>query len=69
MFRRVGEMKPEEIFTRTLFGLVLIGASFFSWGRWISLVLGILFLLSASLGFCLTCYLYKKFVKDSRQNF
>jgi len=66
MFRRHGQMPPEEIFTRTLFGVVLIVTSFFSWGRWVSFVLGILFLISALQGFCLTCYLYKIFVKKKQ---
>lgn len=65
MFRRVGQMKPEEIFTRTVFAVVLIGSSFFPWCRWVALVLGILFLISALQGFCLTCWLYKKFAGRS----
>ncbi|MBP9854921.1 MAG: DUF2892 domain-containing protein [Candidatus Omnitrophica bacterium] len=63
MFRRMSQMPAEEVFTRTFFGVVLILSAFISWGRWITLVLGILFLLSAYQGFCLTCYLYKKFVQ------
>ena len=59
MFRRVGNMKPEEIFTRTVFGCIMIGATFVSWGKWVTLVLGILFLISAAQGFCITCVLYK----------
>lgn len=67
MFRRQGQMPPEEIFTRTLFGVVLILTSFFAWGRWVSFVLGILFLISALQGFCLTCFLYKKFIQKKDQ--
>ena len=54
-------MPPEERFTRTLFGVILIAASFLSWGRWVALILGILFMISAWQGYCVTCYLYKKF--------
>jgi len=61
MFRRIGTMKPEEVFTRTVFGLIMIGAAFVSWGRWVTFTLGILFLISAFQGFCLTCFLYRKF--------
>ena len=69
MFHRVGNMKPEEIFTRTVFGCVMIGAFFFSWGRWITLVLGVLFIISALQGFCITCVVYKKFFekKENRK--
>ena len=62
MFRRVGQMKPEEVFTRLVFAFLLIGSSFFSWGRWVALVLGVLFVISALQGFCLTCWLYKTFI-------
>jgi hypothetical protein len=62
MFRRTSTMPPEEVFTRTLVGCILIGSSFFSWGRWVSLALGILFLTSVLTGVCLTCILYKKFI-------
>ena len=44
MFRRVSNMKPEEIFTRTTFGVIMIAAAFVSWGKWVTLILGILFL-------------------------
>ena len=54
-------MPPEERFTRTLFGVILIGTIFVSWGKWVTLVLGILFLISAWHGFCATCYIYRKF--------
>jgi hypothetical protein len=68
MFRRIGTMKPEEVFTRTLFGVILIGASFVSWGHWVSLILGVLFLISAFQGFCLTCFLYRKFVGQDKNS-
>lgn len=65
MFRRVGNMKPEEIFTRTVFAAIMIGAFFVPWGRWVTLVLGVLFLISALQGFCITCVIYRKFfMKD-----
>ena len=57
-------MKPEEVFTRTVFGVLLVIAAFLSWGRWITLSIGILFLISAFQGFCLTCFLYRKFSKE-----
>ncbi len=67
MIRRVSNMKPEEIFTRSVFGVIMIGAAFISWGKWVTLVLGVLFLISAAQGFCITCVLYKAFFgkKDS----
>lgn len=58
---RFKQLPSEEKFTRTLFGIILIIAGFVPGGRWIALILGILFLISAWQGFCLTCYLYKKF--------
>lgn len=61
--RRVGQMPPEEVFTRTVFGVIMIVSAFVHWGRWVVFTLGILFLISAWQGFCLTCYWYKKFVK------
>jgi len=62
--RKKGTMPPEEVFTRTVFAVILIGSFFVSWGRWVSLILGILFLISAYQGFCITCYLYKKYSKS-----
>jgi hypothetical protein len=53
-------MKPEEVFSRTLFGVILIGATFAAWGKWVTFMLGILFLISAASGVCLTCEIYKK---------
>lgn len=58
---RSKSMPPEEIFSRTLFGVLMIGSTFVSWGKWLVLALGILFLISASQGFCWTCFIYKKF--------
>ena len=61
--RRVSNMPPEECFTRALFGVIMILAVFVSWGKWVTLTLGILFLISAFQGFCLTCVLFRKFTK------
>ncbi len=60
---RIKNMPPEEVFTRTLFGILMVVSAFIPWGRWIILVLGVLFLISAFQGFCVTCYLYKRFSK------
>jgi len=57
--RRVGNMPEEEVFSRALFGIIMIICAFISWGKWVTFVLGILFLLSAFQGFCITCALYK----------
>ncbi|GEM_PF-3037511 len=56
----ISNMQPEERFTRTLFGIMMVVASFISWGKWIMLVLGVLFLVSAWQGYCLACEMYKK---------
>jgi len=58
---RVNNIPPEDRFTRTLFGVIMIAAAFFPWGRWVVMVLGILFLISAWQGYCVTCEMYKKF--------
>jgi hypothetical protein len=52
---------PEDRFSRALFGVILTTAVFYSAGKWVAFTIGVLFLISASQGFCLTCYLYKKF--------
>lgn len=57
-------IKPEERFTRTVFGLIMILAAFISWGKWIVFVLGVLFLISAREGYCVTCEIYKKTHKN-----
>jgi len=57
---RINNMKPEERFTRTVFGVIMIGAAFFSWGKWVVAVLGGLFLISAWEGYCVTCEMYKR---------
>ena len=61
-------MPPEEVFTRTLFGIIMIAAFFVSWGRWVTLVLGIMFLISAVQGVCLTCVFYRKFFLKETTN-
>ncbi len=57
---RINNMPPEERFTRSVFGVILGVSFFFPWGRWVALVLGILFLMSAWQGYCVTCEVYKK---------
>lgn len=52
-------MPPEEVLTKTLFGIVLTGSFFFSWGKWAALIVGVLFLVSAAQGFCLPCVRHK----------
>lgn len=61
--RRINNMKPEEKFTRTLFGVIMVASAFISWGKWVVFVLGILFLISAWEGYCITCELYKRIHK------
>ena len=61
--KRVINMPPEECFTRSLFGGIMILCAFVGWGKWVTLALGVLFLISAFQGFCITCALYNKFKK------
>ena len=63
--KRISNMKPEERFTRTLFGVIMILSAFIGWGKWIILILGVLFLISAWQGYCVTCEMYKKLNKGS----
>jgi hypothetical protein len=56
-----GNMNSAEKFTRTVFGMLLIASFFFMQGRWVALVLGILFLVSVATGWCITCWAYNKF--------
>ncbi|MCA9408755.1 MAG: DUF2892 domain-containing protein [Candidatus Omnitrophica bacterium] len=58
---KINNLKPEERFTRILFGLIMILAVLVDWGKWVVMVLGILFLISAREGHCVTCEIYKKF--------
>ncbi|MDP2652838.1 MAG: DUF2892 domain-containing protein [Candidatus Omnitrophota bacterium] len=60
---RINNMKPEERFTRTVFGVIMILAAFVSWGKWVVMVLGALFLVSAWQGYCVTCEMYKNSLK------
>jgi uncharacterized iron-regulated membrane protein len=50
-------------FTRTVFGIIMILALFFTWGKYVVAILGVLFLISAATGFCLTCFVYNKIKK------
>ena len=61
---RIKYIPPEDRFTRTVFGVIMILAVFVSWGKWVVFVLGVLFLISAWLGYCATCELYKKLNKN-----
>ena len=63
--RRIQNMKPEERFTRTVFGVIMILSAFIGWGKWVILVLGVLFLISAWQGYCVTCEMYKKLNEKS----
>jgi len=62
-------MPPEERFSRTLFGLVMIGAFWVSWGKWMVMALGALFLISAWQGCrCVMCELYRWFKGEKSGN-
>lgn len=52
-------MAPEEVFTRSLFGIIMMGAAFVGWGKWITFILGFLFIISALQGYCVTCAIYR----------
>ena len=60
--RQIRNMPPEEVFTRSVFGFIMIGAFFVPWGKWVTAILGVLFLISATQGFCVTCVFYKKWL-------
>ena len=60
-------MKPEERFTKTFFGVIMIACTFVTWGKWVTGVLGILFLLSAFMGVCWACEISKRFLKEGTQ--
>jgi len=53
-------LSPKFRFTRTVFGIIMILAIFVPWGKYVVAVLGILFLVSAYNGFCVTCVFYEK---------
>jgi hypothetical protein len=53
-------LPPKFRFTRTVFAIIMIGAMFFEWGKYAVAILGVLFLISAATGFCITCKLYEK---------
>lgn len=62
---RINNMPEEERFTRTLFGVIMMGSALVGWGKWVVFVLGFLFLVSAWQGYCATCEAYKKLVKKT----
>ena len=60
-------MPAYERFGRFLFGVLLIGSCFISWGRWIALGLGVLFLVSSAQGLCVSCKC-KQAINNINQN-
>lgn len=64
---RISHMPPEERFTRTTFGVIMIFSALVSWGKWVILVLGILFIISAWNGYCATCEIYKKLMNAPKE--
>lgn len=66
MMIRVNTMPPEERLARTVFGVVMVGAAFVSWGKWIVFMLGIMFLLSAWLGYCSLCEAGRKIFNKNK---
>lgn len=63
----IQNMPPEERFSRTLFGLIMIGAFFVPGGKWAVLVLGVLFLISAWQGCrCVMCEI-SKWIRGKRE--
>lgn len=60
-------ISPANKFTRTVFGVIMIGALFVPWGKWVVAALGFLFLISAATGYCVTCELYKKFIGKCKE--
>lgn len=60
-------MPPEERFSRTLFGIIMVGAFFVPWGKWPVMILGALFLISAWWGCrCVMCEVYR-WVKGKKE--
>lgn len=61
---KMRSMSRQEISTRIMFGVILTASVFFSWGKWVVLVLGILFFITGLLGwmgFCLPCLFHNLF--------
>lgn len=58
-------MGADERFSKFLFGLLLIVSFFVSWGQYLSLMLGILFLISALHGYCFSCKCRQFFKQDN----
>ncbi|MFX1511244.1 MAG: DUF2892 domain-containing protein [Promethearchaeota archaeon] len=54
------EISNRDRFTRAVFGIILIISFFFSWGIYAALILGILLIVSALTGLCITCYVYQR---------
>ena len=48
-------MPTHERFSRFLFGALLIGAFVVPWGKWVALLIGILFVASSLNGLCVGC--------------
>ncbi len=59
-------MPNYERFGRFLFGALLIGSYFFSWGKWIAVALGTLFLVTSAQGLCINCK-YKKLLNNIKE--
>ena len=59
---RFNTMPPEELFIRILFGFIMIGSTFIEWGKWITFMLGIIFLIFSTQSYCISCA-FKKFFK------
>ena len=54
----MGNLPAKFKFTRTVFGIIMVGAAFVTWGRWVTAILGALFIISAATGWCITCEIY-----------
>ena len=65
--RRINNLAPEDRFTRTVFGTIMILSALVSWGKWVVFILGVLFLISAWQGYCVTCEMYKKAVNKNNK--
>lgn len=48
-------MSIQERISKIFFGVLLILSFFVQYGRWIALILGVVFLASALYGFCYKC--------------
>jgi hypothetical protein len=59
-------MPTDERFSKFLFGALLISSFFVSWGRWLALLLGVLFIASSIYGLCVSCKC-KQFLNNKNQ--